>query len=52
MSYLHTIKSLSNFWGVFHFEDGAQVSGRVEELYLKTFVSKSNLTAEKVIDIV
>lgn len=47
MSYLHTIKHLSDFWGIFHFEEGAQVSGSVEELYLKTFVSKSDLTADK-----
>lgn len=52
MSYLHTIKRLGDFWGIFHFEEGAQVSSSVEKLYLKSFVSKSNLTADKVIGIV
>lgn len=48
MSYLHTIKRLRNFWGVFHFEEGAQVSRGVEQLYLKTFVAERHLTADKV----
>lgn len=48
MSYLHTIKRLCNFWGVFHFEEGAQVSRGVEQLYLKTFVAECHLTADKV----
>lgn len=47
MSYLHTIKHLGDFWGIFHFEEGAQVSSGVEQLYLKAFVSKSDLTANK-----
>lgn len=47
VSYLHTIKHLSDFRGVFHFEEGAQVSSSVEKLYLKTFVSKGDLTANK-----
>lgn len=51
MTNLHTIKCLSDFWGIFHFEEGAQVSSSVEQLYLKTFVSESNLTANKVITI-
>lgn len=46
ISYLHTIKRLSDLWGIFHFEEGAQVSSCVVELYLKTFVSKSDLTAD------
>lgn len=49
---LHTIKRLGDFWRIFHFEEGAQVSSSVEQLYLKTFVSESNLTAKKVIEII
>lgn len=45
-SYLYTIKRLGDLWGIFHFEEGAQVSSCVVELYLKTFVSKSDLTAD------
>lgn len=52
MPYLHTIKRLSDFWGIFHFEESAQVSSSVEKLYQKTFVSKSNLTANKAIKII
>lgn len=44
-SYLNTIEHLIDFGGIFHFEEGAQVSCRVVELYLEPFVSKSNLTA-------
>lgn len=47
VSYLHTVKHLCDFGGVFHFEEGAQVPGRVEELDLKAFVSKSHLAADK-----
>lgn len=46
-SYLHTIKHLSDLWGIFHFEEGAQVPRSIEELYLETFVSKSHLTADR-----
>lgn len=52
MSYLHTIERLGDFWGIFHFEEGAQVSSGVEQLYLKTFVSKSDLAADKWIGII
>lgn len=52
LSYLHTIKHLSDFRGIFHFEEGAQVSSSIEKLYLKTFVSKSDFTADKVIIII
>lgn len=44
-SYLNTVKDLVDFGGIFHFEEGAQVSCRVIELYLEPFVSKSDLTA-------
>lgn len=44
--YLDTIKRVCDFGRIFHFEEGAQVSSSVEKLNLKSFVSKSNLTAE------
>lgn len=44
-SYLDAVEHLADFGGIFHFEEGAQVSRRVVELYLETFVSKSDLAA-------
>lgn len=51
MTYLHTVECLCDFWGIFHFEEGTQVPRGVEELDLKTFVAKSDLTAQKMTEI-
>lgn len=46
-SHLYTVKRVCDFGGIFHSEEGAQVSSSVEKLNLKSFVSKGNLTADK-----
>lgn len=51
-TYLNTVKRLCNFGRILHFEEAAQVPSSVKELYLKTFVSKSNLTAGKVLQLI